>query len=362
MVPHMKVRKGNTVYLLLRYGEQFRFVTANERLTEAMERHILSALCEDSELDMLRLSYERLPVAEVWSYAMSSTKEGAGLLLYVGDEVRNYRLHESCTAEDAAALLKGILPFAQAERPEPVIPQFEDWRLDRQDPRVLRWIRPFTRCWNGVAAFFSLGTLFLGGTTAKLICTLIVPLTWLLYLLLPQYYSISFEEEYQKQGYTAPVQRSFWTWGIVIPSFCLSLRCIYGNHLDLPYYYYLIALAITLLPFFFRCVSREMRDHRGISWLLALFMVWYAFAAPLFVDRYLADDDPPPQPYEVVEKNYHVGKGRDYSCSVMLNGELEQVWVSEDYYDTLQPGDTVMVVYNRGALGFEYAYAVEDIT
>ena len=82
MIPHVKVRKSNTVYLLMRYDNRFRFVTANERLTEAMERHILSAPCEDSELDMLRLSYEEQESIE----NAGLTERHARALLRLSDE------------------------------------------------------------------------------------------------------------------------------------------------------------------------------------------------------------------------------------------------------------------------------------
>ena len=363
MVPHAKVRKGENVYLLIRYGDRFRFVIANERLTEATERHILSAPCEDSELDMLRLTYEPLPVKDVWSYAMSDTAAGSGLLLYVGSEVRSYHIHEDVSADQAAALLEGIGKFGEVEPPKPEIPQMEDWRLERQDPRVLRWIKPLTRCWNGIAIFFSLGALFLGGNTSLLVCTLIVPLTLLLYLLLPQYYSfLLMEEEYHKYGYTAPVELSFVPCALIFPSFVLGLRQVSSDHYNLPLHYYLIALALLLSPLLLRYLSREVRDHREIIFFLCVIVtLFYSFSAPLFVDRFLTGAEPPPQPYEVIEKDFSIGKGgaKHCVCEVELDGELVSVWISESYYDILQPGDTVMVVHDKGALGFDYAYVVE---
>ena len=361
MVPHAKVRKGEKVYLLVRYGEQFRFVTANERLTEAMERHILSAPCEDSELDMLRLTYESLPIKDVWSYAMSDTAAGSGLLLYVGSEVRSYHIHEDVSADQAAALLEGIGKFGEVEPPKPEIPQMEDWRLERQNPRVLRWIKPFTRCWNGIAIFFSLGALFLGGNTSLLVCTLIVPLTLLLYLLLPQYYSfLLMEEEYHKYGYTAPVELSFVPCSLLLPTFALALRIINTPHYTLPLHYYLIVLALIFSPVLLKFLSREARDHREIIPFIVFFMCLYSFSAPLFVDLFLTGEEPPPQPYEVIKTDYHIGKGGKYcSCSIELDGEVEALEISESYYDILQPSDTVMVVHDKGALGFDYAYVVE---
>ena len=359
MVPHAKVRKGEKVYLLVRYGDRFRFVTANERLTEAMERHILSAPCEDSELDMLRLTYESLPIKDVWSYAMSDTAAGSGLLLYVGSEVRSYHIHEDVSADQAAALLEGIGKFGEVEPPKPEIPQMEDWRLERQNPRVLRWIKPLTRCWNGIAIFFSLGALFLGGDTSLLVCTLIVPLTLLLYLLLPQYYSISFAEEYKKQGYSAPVERGFWTWAMGFPAWTLGWRQIYSGHFHLPLYYYLIVAAFLILPFFLKLLSREIRESRGVALMLALIMLCYGYAAPLFINRWL-NDDPEPQPYEVLDVFTTPYETREKNrCWIELNGNRQAIHIQWELSQALQPGDTVMVVHDKGALGFEYAYVVE---
>lgn len=359
MVPHVKIQKGDTVYLLIRYGDRFRFVTVNERLTEAMERHILSAPCEDSELDMLRLSYEPLPVKDVWSYAMSDTEQGSGLMLYVKNEIYTYRFYEGCSAETMSAVLEGILPFSEATPPEPEIPQMEDWRLERQDPRVLRWIKPFSRCWNAVAIFFSLGALFLGGSTSLLVCTLIVPLTLLLYLLLPQYYSISFAEEYKKQGYSAPVERGFWTWAMGFPAWTLGLRQIYSGHFQLPLYYYLIVAAFLILPFFLKLLSREIRESRGVALMLALIMLCYGHAAPLFINRWL-NDAPEPQPYEVLDVFTTPYKTNEKNrCWIELNGNRQAIHIQWELSQSLHPGDTVMVVHDKGALGFDYAYVVE---
>lgn len=359
MVPHVKIQKGDAVYLLIRYGDQFRFVVANERLTEAMERHILSTPCEDSELDMLRLSYERLPVKDVWSYAMSSTEQGSGLLLYVKKEVRTYRFHESSSAQEMAAVLEGIGKFGEVEPPsEPYYAPMEDWRLARQKTWMLRLLKPFTYCWNAFAVVCAAASILWGKTVPLpvILCILIYPLSLLLYLLLPQYFSFLDKESYEKHGYTAPVEQWYIYLSLFAPAWALFYR--WCDFRILNGLLGLIACLFTIaFPAVLRWLSREARQHFFVVFLLTIFTLLYSLGTLASLNYYL-DSEKQPQPYEVA--GLYTGRG-SHNCYVWEDNRRINLPLTRRYYQTLQQGDTILVIHSKGFFGVEYACVVEKL-
>lgn len=360
MVPHAKIQKGDTVYLLIRYGDRFRFVTVNNRLTEAMERHILSAPCEDSELDMLRLTYERLPVKDVWSYAMSSTEAGSGLLLYVHNEVRSYRIYENYSAEEMSLLLEGISKFGEVEPPvEPYYAPMEDWRLARQNPWMLRLLKPFTYSWNVFAVVCAVAA-YRGSITELLpvmLCVLVVFLSLLLYLLLPQYYSFLDKDSYKAHGYTAPVLHLHLLPSMLIPCAALWWRAVevgYRCFPSPPFYYGILFLILTCI--FLKYLSREARQHAFPVFLIATVMFLYGIGATAALNRWQIEE-PPPHSYEVM--SVHEGPPKSGPYCLVKDGDGHRMFhISDADYEILQPGDSLLVIHNTGRLGIYYEYVV----
>lgn len=359
MVPHVKIQKGDTVYLLIRYGDRFRFVTVNERLTEAMERHILSAPCEDSELDMLRLSYEPLPVKDVWSYAMSDTEQGSGLVLYVKNEIYTYRFHEGSSAEEMAAVLEGIGKFGEVEPPvEPYYAPMEDWRLARQKPWMLRLLKPFTYCWNVFAVVCATASILWGKTVPLpvILCILIYPLSLLLYLLLPQYFSFLDKESYEKHGYTAPVEQWYIYLSLLAPAWALFER--WCDFRILNGLLGLIACLFTIaFPVVLRWLSREARQHFFVVFLLTIFTLLYSLGTLGLLNYYL-DSEKQPQPYEVA--GLYTGR-YSHNCYVWEGDRRINLPLTRRYYQILQQGDTILVIHSEGFFGVEYACVVEKL-
>lgn len=185
------------------------------------------------------------------------------------------------------------------------------------------------------------------------LCFSLIALT--AYLLYPQYYTLTDPKKNRYPG--AKVKTTRLSYAIALP-FCLPVLFLHSFRIGgwqlLLLYSLLGGVLLTLL---LGCLSRELREHRGLL-VTTLLVAVIGLYGILGAFNHIANTDPAPaKERAVVEVDVRIGRRRRSYCEVVMgNGEHLHLPISLATARELQPGDRVWVVCDTGALGVEYAY------
>ena len=338
MVPHAILQKSEDsakLYLLVRYPNRFHIITVNGQLTVEAEERILSAPCSDSVLDEMGIKRVTLHRADLLGVGIGGGLAGDILVLHTRDKRLRYILSDDCIAEEMDSLFDGIKRL-QPPKNSKSSKLKKDWRAGGQNPELRDKLSLVGFLVNAAGFILAAGALLDGRKhpiwyTLSLLVTLTA---FYLYLRYPLYFSLLGKKEYQRHHYSAQVTQLFY---VVCASFFVFL-------------YRMIAVSPfrTLLLFL---------AGVGCSVLLALLIAGaiYFFCVAVHLNAFLNFDELPPRTYEVTGLDSYKGS---INCFVQLNGEEVELDLPLALHDTVQVGDTVMVVHDKGALGFDYAYVV----
>ena len=357
MVPHAILQKSEesaNLYLLVRYPNRFHIITVNRRLTVEAEERILSSPCSDSALDEMGIKRLTLHRANVLGVGIGGGLAGDILVLHTRDKKLRYILSDDCKEEEMTALFDGIKRL-QSPKNSKSSKLKKDWRAGGQNPELREKLSVAGFLVNAAGFILAAGALLDGRKhpiwyTLSLLVTLTA---FYLYLRYPLYFSMLGKQEYQRHRYSAQVTQLFYV-------ICASLFVfLYRMIAVCPFRTLLLFLAgvgcSILMSILLYRKSQEIRQHLDVLLALIIAGSVYFFCVAVHLNAFLNFDELPPRAYEVTELDSYRGSK---SCFVQCNGEEVELDLPLALHDTVQVGDSVMVVHDKGALGFDYAYVV----
>ena len=357
MVPHAILQKSEEsakLSLLVRYPNRFHIITVNGKLTEEAEERILSAPCSDSALDEMGIKRLTLHRADLLGAGIGGGLAGDILVLHTRDKKLRYILSDDCSTEEMDSLFDGIKRL-QPPKNSKSSKLKKDWRAGGQNPELRDKLSLAGFLVNAAGFILAAGALLDGRKhpiwyTLSLLVTLTA---FYLYLRYPLYFSLLGKKEYQRHHYSAQVTQLFY---VVCASFFVFL---YRMIAVSPFRTLLLFLAgvgcSVLLAILLYRKSQEIRQHLDVLLALLIAGAIYFFCVAVHLNAFLNFDELPPRTYEVTGLDSYKGS---INCFVQLNGEEVELDLPLALHDTVQVGDTVMVVHDKGALGFDYAYVV----
>ena len=239
-----------------------------------------------------------------------------------------------------------------------------DWRTHQQNPEKCQWFHSFGKTLNilGFISFFPV--LMFQGLWLILSMVLLV-LSLAVYILAPRYFTLLMQKADQNKSGTAPVKSlriaMFMPVANLILSGINSPAIILDGELMMLE---VVCLALVLVALLYLC-CREIRESRGLLLSVVIMTVLVSFGVVKSGNHQLNVDEPPAEPYVVVDKDTRVRRKRKrrhlkrYQYELTLRsdtGDTIEVSVSEAEYQEYQVGDIIFVYVDTGAFGIEYAY------
>ena len=358
MVPHAILQKGEkstNICLLVRYPNRFHIITVNGKLTEKAEERILSAPCSDSALDEMGIKRLTLHRADLLGVGIGGGLAGDILVLHTRDKKLRYVFSDDCSEEETTALFDGIKRM-QPPKNSKSSKLKKEWRAGGQNPELRNKLSLAGFLVNAAGFILAAGALLDGRNhpiwyTLSLLVTLTA---FYLYLRYPLYFSMLGKKEYRRHHYSAQVTQLIY---VVFASFFVFLYRMIAVCPFKTLFLFLAGVSCSvLLALLLYRKSQEMRQHLDILLAILIAGSVYFLCVTVHLNAFLNFDELPPRAYEVTGLDSYRGSE---SCFVQLSGEEVELDLPLPLHDTVQVGDSVMVVHDWGFFGAEYAYVVE---
>lgn len=350
MEPHLYLRRGKKEVLLVRYFDQFHFISLDHRMHSQVKAWFLAQPRTVEEMNRRQLSRSSVDLKDIRGVAVGGLGRGQVVQFYLKEGKRRYELYEDCEEITLSALFHGLESFTP---PKQQI-AWQDWRLARQTPELRK------KLWflGGTANVFGMLSGWITMSSGyrwpwlNAMCLLCLAGALILYFCYPAYFTIL--EGRRRYGDKKSVF-GLYPVVILVPVMLIGAamaRCHVFGWWKAWLIGAVAVIALTILLWKFAPEFRDPGEFIGFVLVGTIFS-----AGPVLAVNYLLDFAPVQEiRTEVVDSDISSGRGgTSYYLYVDLTGEEIKLPVPRSTYEEYQVGDRVTVDMHNGALGIPYA-------
>lgn len=357
--PRLLVQKGNKTVLLDRDSKNYYLIDVDRNLTWETEEWLIRHGVSKEKLDNLALKYRMIPKTEVRGIALSGTKAGDALYVYLRSGKREWYLFSDAYLDaQIDVFFEGVERFlAPAERGTDRLKgkrqdnTKDSWKNAQRDPELYEKFRYVSPSLTALSILGSVGYIILDSRWCYLLCLLCMGLAVALDIVYPAYFTLIAPGKGEKSD----------AWELYWPIMIHVMSLLFlpqRNWMDKNLFFTVAAIcavaSVTILGLF----AEEFRRRKMVMCLVSLLVgLLGTFVVGHFNEVF---DFNQPKSYTLVVKDLERSgrKNRTYECTVTLPGGREvDLNITRSLYDELEIGDLVRVEHGIGALGIEYANA-----
>lgn len=344
---YLHVCKGDSSFLLLRSPTHFHLVRIDHNLPETkMERLLRRYPCDSDQLQKLGVHFSAFKADNLRSVVITGYRAGAGLELWLGGDLRKYRLGSDYSEE---ALEKFFKDHSITRRLPPKWEGLEPSRI-----RMITWAINSISIACAIAFYF----ISIPYKFWSILCILCQLSTLAFALLYPASFTLDDDSKSHKRfknkgkGHLLPA--------CVAPGFALCLRTMtdftFTDHtLGILLIVSLVTSLVVLAGYIL--INKGLRN--GLADAIATIVV-VAFLGLGTVGQlnYLLDFGPADtQTAKVVDKQIlRSTRSTSYDCTVQLpDGEYMELTLSARAYKAMDIGDDVTVTHYEGAFRIPFS-------
>lgn len=339
----LHIQKGKFPYLLLRGDSHFHLIRRDANLPDSkLEKLFRLYPCEEAQLRKLNIHFSAFKTKNLRGVTVKGYKAGDSLELWLGGDIREYRLSKDYPRETLAAFFDGypiwdrVSPLRESEDPKHI--------------SKITWLLNGLSVVCAVIFCFAATSYWLPSCLCMLfqLCAMILP------VLYPNVFSL-FNGD--RKGNLAAA--------LLAPGFALVWRTLidftfensaFGSML-------LISGGIWLVAFLLIFWIRRHTPHRVIVSVSVIILMAFLGMGNVGQLNYLLDHgNGVSRTEQVVEKKTSKGsKATTYYCYVQMpNGDTVELTVSPQIYRNTDVGDDLVVTSYEGAFGIPFTMAEVD--
>ena len=362
MAYYLLIQKDRRVSLLTKYPDRYHIIAVNNNLDRDKEKKVLAGKCSDAEIDAMGLTRETIMKTELCDVNVGGCNAGDTITLCMRDRELTCVLCDDYDREEIDAMFTEIKQSQPIERGELGYCQ-SDWQTETQTDFVHKHMQTISNALNIGAAICFIGTSVLGRLNAvwPIICLAVMGISIGLYVAYPQDFSIMGSKKYKRAGYTAKVVHL--SLPIVAPGFALTLRMFsdfsFPNFVPLLIASAVVGIAAAVILYI---ISKEAKENMSVAASILVLSLFISCGVVGELNHFANFSETESQMCTVIDTRQESGrKGADrFYCSVSMDSGTEiELSITGSVYQELQPGDSVAVFIDEGALGIEYAYFVD---
>ena len=363
MIPHIRLKKGKTEYLLIRDNRSFHIIDGDENLTEDKRKRILETCPDPAGMQAMGLSGMTIAISDLEGVVVHGCSVDSELVFHLEKMKLCYQLARRYEQRYMDNFFRGIPRAATPARRKVKGGNHKDWRMNEQDPamrRTMNWVKN-TLDWTSVVLMIGLLIAMLKSRTwyDLLSVSAIVWTGAAVYLgvVHQEYFTFLDDKEYKKAGGKARVFHLWLPFGPLTMVFLRSMRQFQFFDDLAPLGIALIAGIITgLLVVFF---TEDLRRNIGHGFLAVFVAVFLCVGIVMQGNHLLAREAFSYEQGTIMQMYIHSGgrRSRDhYNCVILLpdGRELTVDVGSQAEYDKYQVGGTLTIPIRTGAFGMEY--------
>lgn len=357
MIPHFMLKRGKKEYLIIRMGDTFHIIDADEQLTKEKRTAILEQGCTPAQMQQMGLSGMSIPKSDIRSLTVTGSGYMDDVIFLLKKQKLAFWFPQAYEQKKVDDFFRGIPRKQYKTRFRVKGTKGSDWHMREQHPDVRRRMKPVGLVLKWAAGLTCVGMLWRAEWLPLWLSLGILWAAAALFLLLfyEPYFTLMDSKEYRKAGYSGEIISLN-----IMPFLPLVLLLVTVDRYtvigpDLCLVYGICAgLILTVLMWLFLRELHENLMHAAIFLLASLFL---CSAAAIHANHCFAAEEMTTVRAQVVDKEKHRSRrSSDHDLIVLLeDGTRLNLDVSAIVYDTVDVGDTVAVHIRTGILDTEYA-------